>query len=435
MAKSQPTFSIAPLLAVNFVGTLGFSIVTPFLVVLIIQWGGNSLVYGLVAATYSVFQFFGAPILGRMSDRVGRMRVLQLSQLGTLLSWGVFLTAFAMPDTVLLDVNSRYVGEFALTLPLIVVFFARAADGLTGGNVSVSNAYLSDISSEDDRAKNFGKLAVSGNVGYVVGPALGGILGATMLGSLLPVLAAFAISAVALVLVRYGLVDVKPASITEKLHEPNACEVFGHEHKPAYEIECEKPDGFRAILALPNMRTLMAVNFLVMLGFNVFYVVFPVHAIKGLAWNAAQIGIYFAVVSLIMIIVQGPVLSYLSKRWGDRYLMSIGGVFLALGFAVLYSPATAFIYAAGVIIAFGNGLMWPTFMSVLSKTTDSRLQGAVQGYSQSISAIASILGLVVGGLAYSSLGATLFQMAAFIIAFSAVLAITYRPPKPATEAD
>ena len=201
----------------NFVGTLGFSIVTPFLVVLVIQWGGNSLIYGLVAATYSIFQFFGAPLLGRMSDHVGRRKVLQLSQLGTLLSWGVFLTAFAIPDTVLLDVNSRFWGEFALTLPLVVVFFARAADGLTGGNVSVSNAYLSDISPEDDRAKNFGKLAVSGNVGYVVGPALGGILGATLLGSFLPVLAAFVISAVALVLVRYGLVDVTPATIPEAL--------------------------------------------------------------------------------------------------------------------------------------------------------------------------------------------------------------------------
>ncbi|MDD9922305.1 MAG: MFS transporter [Boseongicola sp.] len=72
-------------MAVNFVGTLGFSIVTPFLVILVSQWGGNAVIYGFVAATYSVFQLFGAPILGRMSDRVGRRRVLLLSQLGTLI--------------------------------------------------------------------------------------------------------------------------------------------------------------------------------------------------------------------------------------------------------------------------------------------------------------------------------------------------------------
>ena len=93
--------SIAPLLAVNFVGTLGFSIVTPFLVVLVTKWGGNAVVYGILAATYSFFQLFGAPVLGKMSDAIGRRRVLLLSQLGTLLSWGVFLVAFALPDVEL----------------------------------------------------------------------------------------------------------------------------------------------------------------------------------------------------------------------------------------------------------------------------------------------------------------------------------------------
>ena len=121
--------SITPLLAVNFVGTLGFSIVTPFLVVLVTQWGGNAVIYGLIAATYSVFQLVGAPVLGRMSDRVGRRRILLLSQAGTLLSWAVFLVAFTLPGGVLAQVNSRWLGEFAVTLPLVVLFIARAADG------------------------------------------------------------------------------------------------------------------------------------------------------------------------------------------------------------------------------------------------------------------------------------------------------------------
>ncbi|MFT5639841.1 MAG: DHA1 family tetracycline resistance protein-like MFS transporter [Paracoccaceae bacterium] len=89
MAVSQK-ISLAPLLAVNFVGTLGFSIVTPFLVILVTGWGGNGVVYGVMAATYSFFQLFGAPILGRMSDRIGRRRVLIYSQLGTLISWAIF---------------------------------------------------------------------------------------------------------------------------------------------------------------------------------------------------------------------------------------------------------------------------------------------------------------------------------------------------------
>jgi DHA1 family tetracycline resistance protein-like MFS transporter len=244
---------IAPLLAVNFVGTLGFSIVTPFLVILVTEWGGNAMTYGVVAATYSVFQLFGAPVLGRLSDRIGRRRVLIVSQLGTLLSWGVFLIAFALPRDTLVGVESRWLGDFTLTLPLLVLFLARAADGLTGGNVSVSNAYLADITTEEDRSKNFGRMAVSSNLGFIVGPALAGLLGATMLGEVVPVLAAFAISALALAMIVFGLAETRTVKVAETLEQPTACDLFGQEHKPAYRLACDRASGNLAILARPNM--------------------------------------------------------------------------------------------------------------------------------------------------------------------------------------
>jgi len=429
----QPTGttpSIAPLLAVNFVGTMGFSIVTPFLVVLVTQWGGNAVVYGVLAATYSVFQLFGAPILGKMSDRIGRRRVLLLSQLGTLASWGVFLVAFSVPDAALFDVESRWLGDFALTLPLLILFLARAADGLTGGNVSVSNAYLADITPEADRARNFGRMAISGNLGFIIGPALAGLLGATLLGDVLPVLAAFAISALALALIRFGLVDVPPGNITETLEAPTPCDLFGQEHRPAYEVSCHQTDGIGAILAIPGMRVLMAVNFLVMLGFSFFYVAFPVHAVEGLNWNVTSIGTYFAVLSLAMIVVQGPLLARASQVFSERALMSFGGMALALGFVVLLAPGTALVYAAALLIALGNGLMWPTFMSVLSRAAGTRLQGAVQGFSQSAGAVASIAGLVAGGILYVPLGAGLFAIAGVVIAVAAIAIGGYRSPPP-----
>ena len=428
MTQASPSPSIAPLLAVNFVGTMGFSIVTPFLVVLVTGWGGNAVVYGVLAATYSVFQLFGAPILGRMSDRVGRRRVLMLSQFGTLLSWGVFLIAFAVPEAALFDVESRWLGDFALTLPLLILFLARAADGLTGGNVSVSNAYLADITPEADRAKNFGQMAVSSNLGFIVGPALAGLLGATLLGEVLPVLAAFAISAVALGLIRFGLVDVAPARITETLEAPTPCDLYGQEHRSAYERKCHQPDGIGAILAIPGMPALMAVNFLVMLGFSFFYVAFPVHAVEGLAWDVTDIGTYFAALSLAMILVQGPLLARAAKRWSERALMSFGGGALALGFVALASQQTALVYAAALLIALGNGLMWPTFMSVLSRAAGTRMQGAVQGFSQSAGAIASIAGLVAGGVLYVPLGASIFPIAGVVIAAAAVAIGSQRLP-------
>ncbi len=427
MAGTAPAqVSIAPLLAVNFVGTLGFSIVTPFLVVLVTDWGGNAVVYGLVAASYSVFQLIGAPLLGQLSDRVGRKRVLFISQLGTLMSWAVFLLAFALPETVLVAIDNRWLGQFALTLPLLVLFLARAFDGLTGGNVSVSNAYLADITTEKTRARNFGRMAVSGNLGFIVGPALAGVLGATLLGHLLPVLAAFAISVAALALIQFGLRDVRPAPIHTKVGVGTSCEVFGQEPTPAYQLRCPQPRGWREIAALPQMPELLAVNFLVMLGFSFFYVGFPVHAVGGLGWSVPQIGVFFAGLSIAMIVVQGPVLALVSGRWSDRALIGFGGLALAAGFLALGTSWGLGPYLAAALIALGNGLMWPTFMAALSAAAGDRLQGAVQGLAQSIGALASILGLVLGGLVYAAIGATLFGIAALVIALSALLGARYR---------
>ena len=94
-----------------------------------------------------------------------------------------------MPAENVFSVNSSFLGPFVITLPILVLFIARAIDGITGGNISVANAYLSDISSDENRSKNFGKMAISSNLGFIVGPAIAGILGATIYGAILPVLA------------------------------------------------------------------------------------------------------------------------------------------------------------------------------------------------------------------------------------------------------
>lgn len=425
MAVSQK-ISLAPLLAVNFVGTLGFSIVTPFLVILVTGWGGNGVVYGVMAATYSFFQLFGAPILGRMSDRIGRRRVLIYSQLGTLISCAIFLLAFALPSGALVNIDSTLLGSFTITLPLIVLFVARAADGLTGGNVSVSNAYLADITNKADRSKNYGQMAVSSNLGFIFGPALAGLLGATVLGEILPVMLAFAISAAALALIQFGLRDIPAKIVTEQLEPPSACDVYGQEHKPAYQVHSKKPGGIYTIFRLPNMAALMAINFLIMLGFSFFYSAFPVHAVQALGWSVFEMGTYFAVVSLLMVIVQGPILGWAAKRISDRALMAIGGAILTFGFFGLLSESIAPIYFSAAAIALGNGLMWPTFMSTLSKSADSETQGAVQGFAGSAGAIASILGLVGGGIIYTQQGAWAFMMAGIAIAVSAIIALTVR---------
>ena len=129
---------------------------------------------------YPAFQFIGAPILGKWSDIYGRKKVLLISHGGTLIGWIFFLIALFLPNENLFSINSTFFGTFVITLPWVILFFARSIDGITGGNISVANAYLADIFSDENRSKNFGKMAISSNLGFIVGPALAGILGATI---------------------------------------------------------------------------------------------------------------------------------------------------------------------------------------------------------------------------------------------------------------
>ncbi|MDA4848373.1 MFS transporter [Hoeflea poritis] len=413
---------LLPILSINFVGTLGFSIVLPFLVFLVADWGGNALVFGILASTYSAFQLIGAPILGRWSDSIGRRKVLLVSQLGTLISWVIFLAAFLLPADALLSVDSALLGQFTLTLPLLVLFVARAADGLTGGNVSVANAYLADITDDSHRTENFGRMAVSTNAGFILGPALAGILGATIYGPVLPVIAALLISALATLMILFGLRESRPNLLDAKPGINNACKVFGQETKECYELKgCDETSN-ASILKLPHMPAMLAVNFLVMLGFSFFYVAFPTHAALGLDWSVTDAGTFFAVLSLLMVLVQGPVLARLSRTVPEKTLVVGGSLILACGFALLLSSSGIIVYAAGALIALGNGLMWPTFMAMLSRLSGERLQGAVQGLASSMGAAASIAGLIAGGLVYTWAGAWAFLLSALTIATAAILA-------------
>jgi MFS family permease len=404
--------SLLPILSVNFVGTLGFSIVLPFLVFLVTKWGGNALIYGLVGATYSAFQLIGAPILGRWSDRYGRRKILLLSQLGTLVSWAIFLVAFLLPTHVLVELDSPTLGQFALTLPLIVLFVARAADGLTGGNVSVANAYLADITEEDQRSENFGKMAMSGNLGFILGPAVAGLLGATIWGEVLPVVTALVVSLIASLVIAFGLKESNPCVL---LHDPEPAtvrKIFGQETKECFSIEGANKASARELLKIRCLPVLLAIYFLVMAGFSFFYIAFPIHAVKGLAWSVTQTGAFFATLSLLMVVVQGPILARAAKILSDQTLVICGSLILSLGFVFFVSGETALVYLGAALTALGNGLMWPSVMSRLAKRAGQVYQGAVQGFASSLGAVASIVGLVAGGLLYNWLGPWVFSASA-----------------------
>jgi MFS family permease len=407
-----------PLLLSNFIGTLGYSIVLPFLVFLVIDFGGNAIIYGILAAMYPAFQLVGAPILGRWSDIYGRKKVLLISHGGTVIGWIFFLFALFLPVENLIRISSLFIGTFVISLPLVVLFLARSIDGITGGNISVANAYLADISSDENRSKNFGKMAISSNLGFIVGPALAGVLGATIYQEILPVLAALVLSLITLIVIGFALKESKPQSmvITKQIPENKSIsKVFAQECKECYQAPNPKKLRLKDVFKLKNIPFLIALYFFIFLGFNIFYTSFPIHAVDGLKWSVLELGVFYAVLSGIMVLVQGPVLRKALKKFSEEKLVIIGSIILGANFILIVSNNEIFIYGAAVLFAVGNGLMWPSFLSILSKTAGNAYQGFIQGIASSFGSLASIVGLIIGGLLYSLIGGFSFLISAGII--------------------
>lgn len=399
---------------------MGFSIVLPFLIFLVIDFGGNALVYGILSAIYPAFQLIGAPLLGKWSDTIGRKRVLLISSSGTFIGWVIFLMALLVPVWNIYSVNSVILGTFVITLPIIILFFSRAIAGLTGGNISVANAYLADISTDKSRSKNFGKMAISSNLGFIVGPALAGILGDTAYKELLPVLVSVLISFVAVIVIAFMLKESKvtmtPSSSVINISEKTTIRnTFSCEPKECYKISNPKNLSFFDVFKLKDISYLLVLYFFIFLGFNIFYSSFPVHAMSGLKWSVTEMGVFYSVLSGVMILIQGPVLRKALQILSEEKLVIIGSLILGVNFVLFIFNSTLLVYVALVLFAVGNGLMWPSFMSILSKRGGIDHQGIIQGVGSSMGSLASIIGLVVGGISYGFVGSTTFLISAAII--------------------
>ena len=416
MASLVKRPSLFPILLVNFVGTLGFSIVLPFLVFLVMKFGGDAIVYGLLAATYPAFQLIGAPLLGRWSDIYGRKKVLLLSNVGTSVGWILFLFALFLPAEKSFTIDLTFLGTIIIIVPLVLLFLARAIDGITGGNISIANAYLADLSSDETRSKNFGKMAISSNLGFILGPALAGILGGTIYGEILPVTAALVLSLVTLFVIGFLLRESRPLSEEILVPEEGTIrKVFAQECRDCYSTEGTKKPRFRDIFRLEHISFLLLLYFFIFLGFNIYYAAFPTHAANDLKWSITQLGIFYAVLSGIMVLVQGPILRKALKKFSEEKLVVIGSLILGTNFILFVSNNIVSVGGAVVLFAVGNGLMWPSFMSILSRRAGSKLQGAVQGVAGSFGGLASIIGLILGGFLYNSIGGATFLISAGII--------------------
>ncbi len=416
-----PWRTFGPILAVHLFGTLGFSLAIPFLVFIVDDLGGATWTYGLLGATYSAFQLVGAPVLGRWSDRTSRRLVLVASQAGTFAAWLLFLVALSLPVQGIVTIAGA-----TLTFPLLLVFAARALDGATGGNISVANAYVADLTRNTPQLRQvaFGRMGMAASLGFVIGPAAAGLLGGTSWGPRLPIAIAAVMAMVTTIAIILWLRE-PGGRCPEGPEVPTALEAgLNQQAKP-----CDRapaPPISLATLRRGPVAAILVATFMVFLGFSFFYAGFPVHAMQSYGWDTGQLGIYFAVLSGMMIVAQGPLLTFVSKYLSRRSVFGAGIACLMLSLLSLVLPAGQLTYVGAALFALGNGLSWPTFQARVAEVVGDA-QGTIQGAATSASSLASIFGLVVGGVLYPALQSGLFSVAAALFALVLVLTPVWFP--------
>ncbi|MCH2199141.1 MAG: MFS transporter [Flavobacteriales bacterium] len=413
---------VIPILSVNFVGLLGYSIVLPLLVFLVTKMGGDAVMYGFIGAVYPVFQLIGSPILGKLSDNIGRKQVLLLSQAGTLLAWILFIVAYFLPA----EVNIMGSAEYLITLPLLVLILARAVDGFTGGNISVANAYLSDVSTEENRTRNFSYMSASSSLGFVLGPALAGILAATVLEELLPVFLATGISLITMIMIMVWLPNKEQDDCQPIRHKSVVGRLFGGAHKECNAPVEDKPNNrFKDLLKIKGLGVMLIMYFLTFLAFSLFYSAFPIYSTQKLGWDPSQLGGFLAISSVVIFIVNIFGLPQLNKVLKNFQIVFLGALCLGGAFLLLELDNIAILYVANIILSVGNGLLWPSFMAILSGKGDHTNQGSIMGWGNSMGSLGSVLGLILGGILFKTLGTNVFMIGAVIFFVMGVITLLF----------
>ena len=351
-----------------FIDLVGFGIVIPVLPFYVegTQFDASPRMVGLLFASYSIMQLIFSPILGRLSDRYGRRPVLFLSLLGT--SLGFFIMGFATT--------------------LWMLFAGRIIDGITGGNISTAQAYIADVTTAENRAKGMGLIGAAFGLGFIFGPALGGIL--SRWGVHVPFLFAGALSLANATLLYFVLP-----------------ETVGPGHPARESAAAGRWAQLSSALRRPSLAFVLAVYFLFVTAFSVMTSSFGLFTLYRFGFDAHDTGWIFAFVGVVGALVQGGLIGRLVKTFGEPALVIAGALMFAASLVLipLTGPATGTLalLSLGALFALGNGLATPSLTSLASKSAGAGEQGGVLGVTQSVASLARAVGpLVSAALIYSA---------------------------------
>jgi len=364
-----------------FIDITGFGIVIPLLPFYAetFQAGGTAL--GIMVASFAIMQFIFSPILGRISDIVGRRPILLLSVLTSLASFILF----------------------SLASSFVMLLFSRIVAGMAT-ETAVAQAYIADSTSEKERTAGMGKVAAAHGMGFIVGPAIGGFL--SVYGFRAPGLAAVALTLLNLLFVLFFL----PDSISHERSVKRMTERRGNYlHRLVYG------------LSRPLIGAVLAILFIVTLAFSVIPVVAPLVGAVFFDIGPVEMSYIFMYIGLVQVVLQGFLIGRITRRFEEEKLIVLGSLIMAAGMVLMPLLANIVAYLGSItLIASGIGVMNTVIPGFISKRTSTLEQGTMLGTASSVSSIARVPGPLIGGAAFEFAGVVapfLVSAALLVIAF------------------
>jgi DHA1 family tetracycline resistance protein-like MFS transporter len=357
---------LASIFLVVFIDLLGFSLILPLLPYYAKTFNANAVLTGLLVASYAAAQFFGAPLLGRLSDRYGRRPILIVSILGTLLGF------------LLLGVARS----------LWVLFASRILDGFTGGNLNVAQAYITDVTDAKSRTRGLGMIGAAFGLGFIIGPVAGGLL--SQWGFAVPAFAAAGLALINLLLVAFWLPESLPAEKRATSRDP----------QPLISLT-----AMTRAIQRPFTGALLVTRFFFGLAFAIFQTIFSLYALTRFNLSAAQTGYILTYVGLLSVFTQGFLVGRLVNRVRDDILIASSVVVMAfclLGWAAAPSVALLMVVLAPTSLA--GGLLTTLLSSTLTRSVPPQEIGGMLGLAASIDSLTRIFAPALGGLLMAGLG-------------------------------
>lgn len=349
---SRHKASLGSLFAVIVLDLIGFGVVIPILPFFAEAYGASATMLGLILTSYAAMQFLFSPLWGRLSDKIGRKKVLLMTMAGSVI--GMVILGLA-PN-------------------LWVLFLGRILSGVFGANISVATAYVTDVTSEANRAKGMGLIGAAFGIGFILGPALGGSL--SVYGYSVPLLTAAGLSFLNIFFAWWSLGESRPEGDGKRMRP----------FQVLADSEIFKMCALYLLYTIAITQLEATFAFLMMDRFN---------------YDAQNVAYILVLMALIMVGVQGGLIRRLAPKYGERKLLLVGVVLLGAAFLfVPGSPTVKFILIPLCVASLGRGISQPSFLSLTSQLAEKSSRGAVMGVFQSSASLGRVLGPISAGALY-----------------------------------